>query len=171
MYGNNRGNRGGFGGPRFAPVNVGEELDVSIEAVGDKGDGVCKKKGFVIFVPNTKEGDHVRIKITKVLRKVAFAEVIGEAQGEPETDDVVPPPEKEEAPADSEDFGEESEDDSMDEDPEEESEDFGEEDSADEDEMDEEAEDEPEEDSAEEEPESDEEADEEEPEEKKKTED
>jgi len=28
-----------------------------------------------------KEGDEVRIKITKVLRKVGFAEVIGQAQG------------------------------------------------------------------------------------------
>ncbi|PIN78502.1 deoxyribonuclease, partial [Candidatus Woesearchaeota archaeon CG10_big_fil_rev_8_21_14_0_10_34_8] len=34
-----------------APVQVGEELDVTIEAVGEKGDGVAKKNGFVLFVP------------------------------------------------------------------------------------------------------------------------
>jgi len=75
------GNR--FGGQRrsFSPVKEGEELDVRIEAVGAKGDGIAKKEGFVLFVPNVKEGDEVRIKITKVLRKVGFAEVIGQAQG------------------------------------------------------------------------------------------
>lgn len=67
--------------PRTPPVKEGEEIDVRIEAVGEKGDGVAKKDGFVLFVPNVKEGDEVRIRVTKVLRKVGFAEVIGQAQG------------------------------------------------------------------------------------------
>ena len=61
----------------FAPVNVGDELELTIEAVGEKGDGIAKVKGFVIFVPNTKQGDVVKVKITKVLRKVGFGEVVG----------------------------------------------------------------------------------------------
>lgn len=65
----------------FAPINVGDELDVVIEAVGEKGDGMAKVKGFVIFIPNTKEGDSVRIKVTRVLKNVGFAEVLGPAQG------------------------------------------------------------------------------------------
>lgn len=65
------------------PVNVGEELDVRIEAVGEKGDGVAKKNGFVIFVPGVKEGQNVRVKVTRVLRKVGFAEVIGAASAAP----------------------------------------------------------------------------------------
>src|SRR3989344_7420458 len=83
MYGNNR-----YGGGRqfqdresTAPVSVGEEIDVRIEAVGEKGDGIAKKNNFVIFVPGVKEGDTIRVRITKVLRKVGFAEKIGEAQG------------------------------------------------------------------------------------------
>jgi len=72
---------GDFRQRSFAPVNVGEELDLKIEAVGEKGDGIAKIKGFVIFVPNTKEGDEVRIRITKVFKKVGFGEVIG--QGSP----------------------------------------------------------------------------------------
>ena len=76
MYGERR-----MGSDSFAPVRVGEELDVRIEAVGEKGDGIARKKGFVLFIPNTKEGDEVRIRVTKVLRKVGFAEVIGEASG------------------------------------------------------------------------------------------
>ncbi len=63
---------------RNAPVNVGDELEVKIEAVGEKGDGVAKKDGFVLFVPGTKQGDEVRIKVTRVLQKVGFAEVVGE---------------------------------------------------------------------------------------------
>ena len=61
----------------FAPVKVGDELTVKIEAVGEKGDGIAKKDGFVLFVPNTSSGEEVKIKVTKVLRKVGFAEVVG----------------------------------------------------------------------------------------------
>jgi len=103
------------------PVQVGDELDVKIEAVGEKGDGIAKKDGFVLFVPNVREGDEVRIKVTKVLRKVGFAEVVGEGEAKPEaeeesqeTTEEEPKEEQEldqeEAPAseeDSEDFGEE----------------------------------------------------------------
>ena len=81
MRDNRRSNGGGGGGfaprKRFAPVKVGDILDVKIEAVGEKGDGVAKKDGFVIFVPNTKVGDRVKIKVTRVLSKVGFAEVVG----------------------------------------------------------------------------------------------
>jgi|SRR3989338_2728290 len=77
--GDRGGDRGGGFAPRnFAPVKVGDEIEVSIEAVGEKGDGIAKKDGFVIFVPNTKQGDTVKIRITRVLRKVSFAEVVGE---------------------------------------------------------------------------------------------
>ena len=66
-----------------APVKVGDELDVKIEAVGEKGDGIAKKEGFVLFVPNTQQGQEVKIRVTKVLRKVGFAEVVGESSGQP----------------------------------------------------------------------------------------
>ena len=109
----------------FAPVKVGDELDVTIEAVGEKGDGIAKKEGFVLFVPNTNQGDNVRIRITKVLRKVGFAEVVGQGEGaeektpesateEPkeESEEEAPAEEKKESqeePEDTEDFGEELE--------------------------------------------------------------
>ncbi|MBS1267045.1 MAG: hypothetical protein MAG795_01016 [Candidatus Woesearchaeota archaeon] len=68
MYGNEFG--------RMAPVKEGQELDVKIEGVGEKGDGIAKVDGFVLFVPGTKEGDELRIKVTRVLRRVGFAEAI-----------------------------------------------------------------------------------------------
>lgn len=116
------GRSGGFGGGRSsfrstAPVKEGDELDVTIEAVGSKGDGIAKKDGFILFVPGVKQGDRVRIRITKVLSKVGFAEVAGAAQSSaPEqpatqsTEDLPDAPQASaEAPAqDSESFGEES---------------------------------------------------------------
>ena len=84
MYGERR-----MGSDSFAPVRVGEELDVRIEAVGEKGDGI----------PNTKEGDEVRIRVTKVLRKVGFAEVVGEAQGPIVAEEEAPAREEHAAPA------------------------------------------------------------------------
>ncbi len=122
MYGNNGGGFQPRGMDSLAPVSVGEEIDVKIEAVGEKGDGIARKKGFVLFIPNTQAGDEVRIKITKVLRKVGFAEAIGKAQGPIEED--APPKQRqpsrhvvgdapvaapEPAPEDSDDFGAEFE--------------------------------------------------------------
>lgn len=100
----------------IAPVKVGDELDVKIEAVGEKGDGIAKKNGFVLFVAGTKEGDEVKVKVTRVLRRVGFAEVVGkapagESEGEPSeekeaqevSEDTEEP--EEEAHEDTEDFG------------------------------------------------------------------
>ena len=61
---------------RVAPVNVGETYDVSIDAVGEKGDGIAKIKGFVLFVAGVKKGDYVKVKITKVLKNVGFAQMV-----------------------------------------------------------------------------------------------
>ena len=96
---------------RQAPVNVGDELDVKIEAVGEKGDGIAKKDGFVLFVPNTKEGQEVKIRVTKVLRKVGFAEVVGESsQREEGTEESSEPAaEEDQEVEDTEDFGENTE--------------------------------------------------------------
>ncbi len=78
--------RSSFRPRNFAPVKVGDELDVKIEAVGEKGDGIAKKDGFVLFVPGAKQGDEVRIRVTRVLQKVGFAEVVGEKSGKEETE-------------------------------------------------------------------------------------
>ena len=117
MKGKFGGNRGGGGGgfsrrPSFSPVKEGQEVDLTIEAVGEKGDGVGKVKGFVLFVPNTKAGDNVRVKITRVLSKVGFAEVIGPATGQPsdgqESQEQSAQPEPEPQYEDTENFGEET---------------------------------------------------------------
>lgn len=68
-----------------APVKVGDEVDVTIEAVGEKGDGVAKVKGFVLFVPNTQQGENCKVRVTRVLKKVGFAEKIGDASASSES--------------------------------------------------------------------------------------
>jgi len=111
------GSNRGFG-PK-PPVNQGDVLEVEIEAVGEKGDGIARKDGFVLFVPGVKEGDRVKVKVTRVLRKVGFAEVVGEGAEASEEAPMEEAPEKEEMPVeepepepeppaeDTEDFGEE----------------------------------------------------------------
>jgi len=61
-----------------SPLNVGDTHDVKIEDVGREGDGIARIEGFVVFVPSTKKGDSVKIRITKVSRRVGFAEVVTE---------------------------------------------------------------------------------------------
>ncbi len=61
-----------------APLNVGDTYDVKIDDVGREGDGIARGAGFVVFGPNTKKGDSVKIQITKVSRRVGFGEVVTE---------------------------------------------------------------------------------------------
>jgi predicted RNA-binding protein with TRAM domain len=58
------------------PVREGEIRTVKIEAIGSKGDGIARVSGYVIFVPNVELNQEVTIRILKVLKKYAFAEVI-----------------------------------------------------------------------------------------------
>lgn len=69
----------GYGGrsrrpPRPAPVGMGEEHEVTVEEMSRRGDGIAKIQGFVIFVPGTKVGDRVKIRITRVSSRYATAE-------------------------------------------------------------------------------------------------
>ena len=73
--------RGGrFGGSKAPknPVSVGEEYMVKIEDVSRQGKGVAKIEGFVIIVNNTRPGDRVMIRITKVGNDFAAAEVFSQ---------------------------------------------------------------------------------------------
>ena len=61
---------------RSVPVEEGETYDVTIQDIARKGDGIARIEGFVIFVPGTKVGDEVQIKVERVLPKFAFASVV-----------------------------------------------------------------------------------------------
>ncbi|MCS7116561.1 MAG: TRAM domain-containing protein [Nitrososphaerales archaeon] len=58
------------------PVKLGDELEVTISEMSRRGDGLARVQGYVIFVPNTKQGDHVKIRITQVRPTHAVAQVV-----------------------------------------------------------------------------------------------
>jgi predicted RNA-binding protein with TRAM domain len=83
---NKSGKKGGsFGGSKAlkkTPISVAEEYRVNIEDVSRKGNaGIAKIGGFVIFVNDTKPGDKVTIKITKVAEGYATANVMNRIMG------------------------------------------------------------------------------------------
>jgi len=59
-----------------APVKENQELEVVIDDIGSKGDGISKIQGFLIFVPRSKIGERVKVKILSVSEKFAVAERI-----------------------------------------------------------------------------------------------
>lgn len=64
------------------PVEVGQEYEVDIQETSRRGEGIARIQGLVIFVPNTKTGDHVKIQVKKVSRRFAEAEVVGKEEAE-----------------------------------------------------------------------------------------
>jgi predicted RNA-binding protein with TRAM domain len=66
------------------PVEVGKEYDVEIQEISRRGDGIARIEGLVVFIPNTKQGDKLRIKITNISRRFAEAEVIDKTTEEPD---------------------------------------------------------------------------------------
>ncbi|WP_136600665.1 23S rRNA (uridine(2552)-2'-O)-methyltransferase [Salinigranum halophilum] len=57
-----------------APIREGDELTVDIEDVGSEGDGIAKVDGFTLFVPGTETGETLRVRVTDVKPRFAFAE-------------------------------------------------------------------------------------------------
>ncbi len=58
------------------PVEMGAKYEVDIKEVSERGDGIARVKGFIVFVPNTKLGDQVVIRITRISTKIAEATLV-----------------------------------------------------------------------------------------------
>jgi len=58
------------------PVELGKEYEVDIKETSRRGEGIARIRGFVIFVPDTKPGDHVKVKVTRVSNRFATAEIV-----------------------------------------------------------------------------------------------
>jgi predicted RNA-binding protein with TRAM domain len=59
------------------PVDEGEVREVTIETVGDQGDGIAKvDRGYVVIVPGAEPGDEPTVEIEQVQQNVAFAKVV-----------------------------------------------------------------------------------------------
>ncbi len=71
--------RFGGNGPRFnvkKPVEVDKEYEAEIQDISRRGDGKARIEGFIIFVPNTKQGEHVKFKVTRVGSRFATGELV-----------------------------------------------------------------------------------------------
>ncbi|MFC7078663.1 TRAM domain-containing protein [Haloarcula halophila] len=65
-------------GPPSPPVDEGEVRTVTIESIGDQGDGIAKvERGYVVIVPETEPGEEPTVEIERVTQNVAFAAVVG----------------------------------------------------------------------------------------------
>lgn len=63
--------------PSEPPVDEGEVREVTIETVGDQGDGIAKvERGYVVIVPGAQPGQQPTVEIEQVQENVAFASVI-----------------------------------------------------------------------------------------------
>ncbi|WP_331232276.1 TRAM domain-containing protein [Natronorarus salvus] len=59
------------------PVKAGDVRTVTIEAIGDQGDGIAKvERGYVVIVPGGEPGDELTVRIEDVRKTVGFAEMI-----------------------------------------------------------------------------------------------
>jgi predicted RNA-binding protein with TRAM domain len=74
--GSYEGRRGHGKGFKRYPVELGEELEVEIKELSPKEEGIAKVQGLVVYVPNAKPGNHVKIKIMHIDGKTAKAEMI-----------------------------------------------------------------------------------------------
>ena len=73
-----RSREGGFRGGREPPkpVKIDEEYEVDIKETSQRGEGIARIEGLVVFVPGSKVGDHARIRITRISRKFAEATLV-----------------------------------------------------------------------------------------------
>jgi len=66
------------------PVEMGKEYEVEVQETSRRGEGIARIQGLVTFIPNTKPGDHVKIRITRISRRFAEAEVVEKGETEKE---------------------------------------------------------------------------------------
>jgi predicted RNA-binding protein with TRAM domain len=59
------------------PVKENQEVEVIIDDIGSRGDGIARMEGYLIFVPRSKIGERVKVKIRSVGEKFALAERLG----------------------------------------------------------------------------------------------
>ena len=58
------------------PVESGDIREVTIESLGDQGDGIAKvERGYVVIVPGARPGDEVTVEIRETRENVAFADI------------------------------------------------------------------------------------------------
>jgi predicted RNA-binding protein with TRAM domain len=62
--------------PPTPPVSSGDIREVTIESLGDQGDGIAKvERGYVLIVPGARPDDEVTVEVTNTRENFAFTRV------------------------------------------------------------------------------------------------
>ena len=71
--------------PSTPPVSSGDIREVTIESLGDQGDGIAKvERGYVLIVPEARPEDEVTVEITDVRENFAFTRVQNDSDSSPD---------------------------------------------------------------------------------------
>src|SRR3990167_8331372 len=63
--------------PEFKiPVKCGLQLELSIEGIASSGDGICRYKGYTLFIPRTIEGDRMLVGVVKTTPRFGVTRII-----------------------------------------------------------------------------------------------
>jgi len=75
-----------------APVTEGDRLDITIEDLGQQGDGIARVgPGYIIIVPGSSVGDTLTVEVQEVNPSFGFAEIVSQIeQGDSPNDESSP---------------------------------------------------------------------------------
>ncbi|MDT8356896.1 MAG: translation initiation factor IF-2 subunit beta [Methanomicrobiaceae archaeon] len=62
--------------PAGSTLEEGAEIDVKIEFLSKRGDGVVKIGKYTLYVPNVRPGDEVRVRINRIAGTIGFTEKV-----------------------------------------------------------------------------------------------
>ncbi len=65
-----------FGGLKPVEIGKGKEYDVQVTERSQRGDGIARIQGFVIFVKNRKIGYNPKIKVISIGNRFAIGEIV-----------------------------------------------------------------------------------------------
>ncbi|HZW56423.1 MAG TPA: TRAM domain-containing protein [Nitrososphaerales archaeon] len=65
------------------PVEIGKEYKVRVIDRSERGEGVARVEGFIVFIKGAKPGEELTIRITNVGSRAATAEVVQQPQAQP----------------------------------------------------------------------------------------
>ena len=65
------------------PVEAGKEYKVRVIDRSERGEGVARIEGFIVFIRGAKPGEEVKVRITNVGARAATGEIVPETAPSP----------------------------------------------------------------------------------------
>jgi translation initiation factor 2 subunit 2 len=62
--------------PAGSELQEGQELDVEIQSVSKRGDGVVRMGRYIMYVARGKPGQKVKVRITRISGSIVFTEQV-----------------------------------------------------------------------------------------------